>query len=111
MDLSALTVDEADNTLKTLSISNSFTVRDSVSLASLNNLSVVSTPSNWAETHMSSGSFHTDNTVDLAMIVDDSVCAVDDTDTFGASTMCVDGAQYQNNLYHSTGKRLSDISE
>ena len=117
MDLSALTVDEADDTLKTLSISNSFTIRDSVSLTSMNNLSVASTPSNWAELHMSSGSFHTDNTVNLAMICcDSSDCAVDDDGCTG----CIDGELrdedcvfvvddsdlQQNDLYQSTGMML-----
>lgn len=117
MDLSALTVDEADNTLKTLSISNSFTIRDSVSLTSMNNLSVASMPSNWAELHMSSASFHTDNTVDLAMICcDSSDCAVDENDTYENSTGCINddlreedcvfvvdnSENQQNDLYQST---------
>lgn len=121
MDLSALTVDEADNTLKTLSISNSFTIRDSVSLTSMNNLSVASMPSNWAELHMSSASFHTDNTVDLAMICcDSSDCAVDENDTYENSTGCINdelreedcvfvvdnSENQQNDLYQSTGITL-----
>jgi hypothetical protein len=118
MDLSALTVDDADNTIKTLSISNSFTIRDSISLTSVNNLSLVSTPSNWAELHMSSGSFHTDNTVDLAMICcDSSDGGVDGPSIYALSTGCIDcdvreedsvfavndSGNRQNHLCQSTG--------
>ena len=114
MDLSALTVDEADNTIKSLSISNSFNARDSVSLTSIHSLM----PSTWAEIHISSASFDTDNTVDLAMICESSDVGTTEVDDYALSTDCIDGdedadtfptetdCQHRNSLSHSTGNKI-----